>query len=160
MSLSWIAVTAQTQPIAHRSTAPPGTLEVGIAAFGAVYVGLALFMAAAPHAFYTVIGPFETLNVHYIRDAATFNAAIGVGLLVAVRRPSWQVPALAISTLQFALHSINHLVDIDRAHPAWVGYFDFFSLAVATLGLAWLLQVALAEEGTADTVHRPEGAPQ
>lgn len=37
---------------------------------------------------------------------------------------------LAISTLQFALDSINHLVDITNAHPRWDGYFDFFSLAV------------------------------
>ena len=49
---------------------------------------------------------------------------------------------LAITTLQFALHSINHLVDIDKAYPAWNGYFDFFSLAVATIAIAGLLRVA------------------
>ena len=40
---------------------------------------------------------------------------------------------LAITTAQFALHSVNHLVDIEKSHPAWNGYFDFFSLAGATL---------------------------
>lgn len=152
-----LGVSAQSQPLARRQTAPPGTLVVGVAAFGAYHLALALFMAVAPRAFFTNVGPFGTVNTHYIRDTATFNAAIGVALLVAVRRPSWRVPVLALTTLQFALHSINHLVDIGRAHPAWTGYFDFFSLAAATLVLAWLLRAALVEEGT---VQNPEGAPR
>ena len=111
----------------------------------AVYdLGLAVFMAVSPHSFFTNVGPFGARNDHYIRDTATFSAAIGVGLLIALRRPSWRVPMLAISTVQFALHSINHLVDIERAHPAWNGYFDFFSLAVATIVLGGVLRVALA----------------
>lgn len=129
-----------------------------MAAFGAYHLALALFMAVAPRAFFTDVGPFGTVNTHYIRDTATFNAAIGVALLVAVRRPSWRVPVLALTTLQFALHSINHLVDIGHAHPAWTGYFDFFSLAAATLLLAWLLRAALVEEGTPNSTT--EGAPQ
>ena len=149
------------QPVARRSTVPPGTIEVGLTAFGAFYVGVALFMAVAPHTFFKVVGPFETLNVHYMRDTATFSAGIGMGLLVAVRRPSWRVPALAIATLQSALHSINHLIDIDRAHPVWIGYVNFFSLAVATLGLAWLLRVVLGEEEpTHPHANTPEGARQ
>ncbi|HEV3071401.1 MAG TPA: hypothetical protein VGY76_08255 [Solirubrobacteraceae bacterium] len=124
----------------------PSVLVVGVAVFGAYHLALALFMAVAPRAFFTNVGPFGTVNTHYIRDTATFNAAIGVALLVAVRRPSWRVPVLALCTLQFALHSLNHLIDIGRAHPAWNGYFDFFSLAAATLVLAWLLRVAMAEK--------------
>lgn len=139
-------MSAQAQPLTRRRTAPPGILVVGIAAFGAYHLALALFMAVAPRAFFTNVGPFGTVNTHYIRDTATFNAAIGVALLIAVRRPSWRVPVLALTALQFALHSINHLVDIGRAHPAWTGYFDFFSLAAATLVLVWLLRAAMAEE--------------
>jgi hypothetical protein len=155
------AHTQHTQPLAARQAAPPGTLVVGVAAFGVYHLALALFMAVAPHAFFTDIGPFEAVNIHYIRDTATFNAAIGVALLLAVRRPSWRVPVLALVTLQFVLHSINHLIDIGRAHPAWLGYFDFFSLAAATVVLAWLLRVAIYEESThPSTVHTPEGAPQ
>jgi hypothetical protein len=103
---------------------------------------LAVFMAALPHAFFTSVGPFGARNDHYIRDTATFSAAIGVGLLIALRRPSWRVPMLAISALQFALHSVNHLVDIGNAHPAWTGYFDFVALALTTILLAWVLGVA------------------
>ena len=135
----------------------PGLVEVGIGAFGVYHLVLALIMAAAPHEFYTQIGPFGPQNDHYIRDTATFNAALGFGFLVALRRPAWRIPVLAITTVQFALHSINHLVDIDRAHPAWTGYFDFFSLATATVLLAFLLRAARAdpEASAIDLTHEP-----
>jgi uncharacterized membrane protein len=125
-------------------------VTAGIALLGIYSLALALLMALAPHTFFAKVGPFGVRNDHYIRDTATFSAAIGVGLLIALRRPSWRVPMLAISTLQFALHSINHLVDIDKAHPAWNGYFDFFSLAAATILLAWLLRLARAEAPATD----------
>jgi hypothetical protein len=128
----------------QRAALRKDALTAGIAVFALYNLALALFMAAAPHSFFTNVGPFGARNDHYIRDTATFSAAIGVGLLIALRRPSWRVPMLAISTVQFALHSINHLVDIEKAHPAWNGYFDFFSLAAATILLGWLLRIALA----------------
>lgn len=126
----------------------PSVVAVGIAAFAAVQLGLALFMAASPHGFYTVVGPFGAFNGHYIRDVSTFYAAIGVGLLVAIRRVSWRVPMLAVTTVQYGLHSVNHLIDIGKAHPAWNGYFDFGSLAAATMLLAWLWRRAVLEAGT------------
>lgn len=117
-------------------------LKAGLVAFAAVDLGLALFMALAPHAFYRAIGPFGARNDHYLRDVATFYAAVGVTLALAVGRPSWRAPALAISTIQFGLHSLNHLLDIGKAHPAWVGYFDFFSLLAATVMLGWLWRIS------------------
>jgi hypothetical protein len=116
-------------------------LTAGIVLLALYSLGLALVMVVAPHSFFTAIGPFGRQNDHYIRDTATFSAAIGVGLVIALGRPGWRVPMLSITAVQFALHTINHLVDIDTAHPAWKGYFDFASLAVSTFlvaGLAWL----------------------
>lgn len=122
-----------------------GLVAVGVAAFGAVELALAIWMVVAPRSFYTSIGPFSSYNPHYIRDVATFEAALAFGLLIAARVPSWRVPALAITLVQFALHSINHLVDINASHPAWPGYVDFFTLAGATLQLALLLAAARAQ---------------
>jgi hypothetical protein len=102
-------------------------------------------MAAAPHTFYTALGPFDVYNGHYIRDVASFYAALGAGLAISLRRVSWRVPALAITTIQYGLHSLNHLFDIASAHPHWTGYLDFFSLAAATLLLARLTRVAAAQ---------------
>jgi hypothetical protein len=110
-----------------------------------IQLGLALLMAASPHDFFKYVGPFGAFNAHYIRDVASFYGAIGIGLAIAVRRSSWRVPVLALTTIQYALHSANHLLDIDKAHPAWTGYFDFFSLAGATVLLGWLWRAAALE---------------
>ncbi len=130
-------------------------LAASLAVLAAVQLGLAAFMAAAPHAFYSSIGPFGTQNDHYVRDVATFYAALGVGLAVAVRRESWRVPVLAITTAQYALHTLNHLLDIGAAHPRSAGYVDFLSLAATTLALAWLLQAARALAPAQPQSHRP-----
>lgn len=118
-------------------------LLAGIATFALYHLLIAAWMAASPHTFFTALGPFGAYDAHYIRDTATFEAALGVGLLVALRRRAWRVPALAIVTLQFGLHSINHLVDAQRADPRWVGWFDFGSLSISTLLLAWLWSSAI-----------------
>jgi hypothetical protein len=140
MSVTTTAASARTDRRGNRSN----MLVAGLAAFAVIELALTLFMAAAPHAFFTAVGPFGGSNDHYVRDVATYNAALTTGLLVAVRRPSWRVPALAMATVQFATHSINHLIDIAGAHPGWVGYLDFFALAFGTLQLAWLLWIALS----------------
>jgi hypothetical protein len=134
MSLSSFSI----PPLARPDEARAGTVEVGIGAFVILQLATAVFMAAAPHAFYEVVGPFGAFNSHYIRDVSSFEGAIGLALLVALWRPSWRVPILALTTVQYGLHSVNHLVDIHRAHPEWLGYFDFFTLAASGLLLAWL----------------------
>jgi len=123
----------------------PSVVTAGLIAFAVIQLGLALLMAVSPHTFYTAVGPFGAFNPHYIRDVASFYGAIGIGLLIAIGRPAWRVPVLALTSIQYALHSVNHLVDIGKAHPAWNGYFDFFSLAAATVLLAWLWRTAARE---------------
>jgi hypothetical protein len=125
-------------------------LRAGLVLFAVYHLALAAFMAIAPHAFYKDIGPFEVLNRHYIRDTATFSAALGVGFLVALRRVSWRVPVLGVTSVQFALHSLNHLLDAHKAHPEWTGWFDFGSLLASTLLLAWMLRAATRRSAGAD----------
>lgn len=124
----------------------PSVVSVGIAAFAAVELGLAIFMAVDPRAFFSEgIGGFDAYNSHYIRDVASFEGALGVALALALSRRSWRVPVLALTTMQFAFHSLNHLIDIGKAHPVWTGYFDFFSLAAASVLLGWLWRAAALE---------------
>lgn len=127
---------------AHPDQTASPQLMAGLVSFAALQIGLGAFMGFAPHAFYETVGPVGPANDHYVRDVATFYAAIGIGLAVAVRRPSWRAPMLAVSTIQFALHSANHLLDIGRAHPRFVGYIDFAAIAAATVQLALLWRVA------------------
>jgi hypothetical protein len=136
----------------ERAALRADAVTAGVALLAFYSLALALFMVVLPHTFYTSIGPFGQRNDHYIRDNATFSAAIGFGLLLALRLRSWRVPMLAVTTIQFALHSINHLVDIDTAHPAWTGYFDFFSLALSTVMLAGLVRLAMIDGGSRDGV--------
>jgi hypothetical protein len=132
-------------PVAPRSRLSSSLtfLAFGIGVFAAYHLALASWMAIDPRGFFKQLGPFGIFNSHYIRDLATYNAAVGVALAIAVKRHSWRVPALSLATLQFALHSVNHLVDVKGAHPAWTGYLDLISLLTITLVLGWLLRVAV-----------------
>jgi len=155
MSASDTAHAAADHPPGSARPAPaPGTVVVGIAVFAALELGLALFTVISAHSFYTAIGPFGAFNAHYLRDVASFEGAIGIALVLAIGRPAWRVPVLALATFQFALHSLNHLFDIGRAHPAWTGYFDFFSLFAATVLLAWLWRMASLEAPLSPTPGR------
>jgi hypothetical protein len=141
-----------------RASAAPPLFIASLWLLAAYHLGLAIFMAAAPHTFYTSIGPFGVANSHYIRDTATFSAALGVGLVISIWRPSWRLPVLTVVTVQFALHTVNHLFDIDDAHPGWTGYFDFAALLATTLLLAWMLRSAAT--ATRRTPSDPQGAPR
>ena len=146
------SITAPT--VAEHRSIHAEALGAGLVVLAGFNIALAIFMAVAPHAFYTAIGPFGVSNDHYVRDVATFYAALGAGFAISVRRVSWRVPLLAITTIQFALHSVNHLLDIAKAHPAWTGYFDFISLAATTGVLAWLLTLALEQARTQERARR------
>ena len=118
-------------------------LRVGLAVFAFYSFAVAALMVFAPHTFFVDIGPFGVENDHYLRDTATFELALGVGLLVAIWRENWRTPVLCVVALQFALHTLNHLADIGEAHPHWIGPADFISLALATLALAWLARESM-----------------
>lgn len=114
------------------------TVRVGLIAFAVVHFVLAAMMTFTPHVFFSDIGPYGTQNDHYLRDLASFEAAFGVALLIAVKRVQWRTPVLCCVAIQFALHSLNHLADIGAAHPHWLGPANFISLLLATFMLVWL----------------------
>lgn len=115
----------------------------GLVAFGLYLVGIALFGTFAPGTFYDELGRFGPRNDHYIHDVAAFQAATGLLLLLAVRWPSWRVPALTVAALQFGLHAISHAVDLPDADPRWVGVVELVGLALGTAVLAGLLARAV-----------------
>jgi len=110
----------------------------GLIAFSVVNLAIGAMLAFAPHAFFEDIGPYGVRNDHYMRDIATFYAAIGIVGLIACRRSSWRTPVLWLLAIEYGLHAINHLVDIDAAHSSWLGPANFASLALATAALVWL----------------------
>jgi hypothetical protein len=110
--------------------------------FGAAQLVLALLQAFFPGTFFADIGPYGPRNDHYLGDVASFYAALGVVSLVAARRASWRIPVLAFAFLQYALHSVNHLVDIGEAHRDWLGPANFAALLATTALLGWMLREA------------------
>jgi len=105
-----------------------------------------LLMAIDPGTFFEEIGPYGARNDHYTRDASTFTLALGLVLAIAAFRPSWRPAAIAGALFQFALHAINHLVDIGEAQPESLGPVNFVLLAVGAVLLGGMLKAALREE--------------
>jgi hypothetical protein len=103
------------------------------------HLGLGIWMIASPHSFFLTIGAFDAYNRHYERDTATFYLAFGLGSWIAASRPAWRLPVLAMTTMQYALHTLNHAVDVNSANNAWAGPFDVISLGLATVQFAVLL---------------------
>jgi hypothetical protein len=103
---------------------------------------LGALMIFAPGAFYDTLGKFPPENHHYIKDVATFYIALGVVFFVSVRRRSWRTPVLVFAALEYTLHAINHLVDVNDAASDFTGWFDFFSLALIALIFAALASFA------------------
>jgi hypothetical protein len=111
-----------------------------VAAVYHLLLGAVMFFA--PGAFYDTLGKFPPKNTHYIKDVSTFYIALGVVFFISVRRRSWRTPVLVFTALEYALHAINHLVDVGDATSDLTGWFDFFSLALLALIFAALASFA------------------
>jgi hypothetical protein len=107
-------------------------------ALGQLLLGLLLWLA--PSFFYDEIGPYPPRNDHYMADLATFYLALGAAVLVAVRRATWRLPVLALAFVQYALHSLNHLIDIGESDPSWLGPANFASLVLTAVLLGWMVR--------------------
>jgi hypothetical protein len=115
-------------------------------ALGQLVLGLLLWLT--PGFFHESIGPYGPRNDHYMGDVASWYLALGAVALVALRRESWRVPVLAFALLQYALHSLNHLIDVGEADPSWLGPANFVSLVLTTLLLGWMLRARHHAEAT------------
>jgi hypothetical protein len=113
-------------------------------AFAVVQVVIGLLLWLTPGFFFDEIGPYGARNDHYMGDVATWYLASGVAVLVAVRRPAWRVPVLFLVAVQYAMHSLNHLLDVGEAHPGWLGPANLVSLLLATVLLGWMLRREVA----------------
>jgi hypothetical protein len=127
---------------AARTTA----LRAGVLAVAGVQLVTGLLLALTPGVFYDAIADFGPRNEHDLRDMAAFYLASAIVLAVAAGRPSWRAPALALVGLQFALHALNHLIDVGNADPGWVGPFDLATLALGVLLLGGLYRAAAHED--------------
>jgi hypothetical protein len=113
-------------------------------AFAVAQLVIGLLLWLTPGFFFEEIGPYGVRNDHYMGDLATWYLASGVAVLAAVPRPAWRVPVLFLVAVQYALHSLNHLIDVGEADPGWLGPANLVALALATVLLGWMLREAAA----------------
>jgi hypothetical protein len=122
-----------------------GRMDTLILAVGIAELAIGLWMAISPASFFDTVGGFGAENHHYIRDTSTVYFALGIAMFVAARRPAWRAPVLLTAALQYAFHSLNHLIDVGEAEPSWVGPFEFVTIAMSTAALVYLFSVAAEE---------------
>jgi hypothetical protein len=108
--------------------------------FASVQVITGALLWLTPGFFHDEIGPYGVRNDHYMGDLATWSLALGAAAFVSVRRPSWRVPVLALALVQYALHSLNHLIDVSEAEPEWLGPANLVALVLTALLLGWMLR--------------------
>ena len=123
----------------------PSLSSAAVAALAASSLALGAWQALAPRSFYDAIGPFGPFNAHGLRDYATWSLAYGVVLVLALRRPAWVAPLLALGVAQAGLHTLNHVLDAGEADPRWVGVFDAVALGVTVVALGLVLQLVTRE---------------
>lgn len=119
---------------------PDPPVRLGLAALAGVQATIGGWMVLAPGSFTTHVAPFGARNDHLLRDLASWELALATIAALAVTRPTWRVPAVALALVHFVLHAINHLIDVGAADPRWIGVADLVSLALGSLALLWLLQ--------------------
>ena len=127
-------------------------VPAGVALLGAVQLATGIVMLADAGFFYREVASFAPANDHFIRDIGTFTAALGLALLWAARTPSWRLPLLAFALVQYALHSVNHLVDLDATETSSHGPVNLAAIAVGTGFVALLL----AAEARGQRADRPD----
>ena len=75
---------------------------------------------------------------------------VGLMMLAATRLRSWRVPALALATVHWGLHTLSHVIDPHHGAGDWVGWLEAGGLAFTTAILGIALREAIRyERGTA-----------
>jgi hypothetical protein len=115
-------------------------VKILLAVFAVAQLVLGLLLWLTPGFFFDEIGPYGVRNDHYMGDLATWYLALGAVALVAVRRPAWRLPVLVLAFVQYALHSVNHLIDVGEADPEWLGPANLVSLVLTCVLLGWMVR--------------------
>lgn len=123
--------------------------RAALVAFGLLNLVLGAIMLLASGFFFDHIGDYGVRNDHYTGDVGAFYVAGGAGLLIAAARPAWRVPVCVVAAVWYALHALNHLLDIGQASSRADGWRDTILLAIGAAALAHLANVARRTQAAA-----------
>ena len=96
-------------------------LAVGVFSAG-FYLVVGMWAFLAPQSFYDVVAPFPPYNRHFLHDAGSFQAGLGVGLALMLFARSAVVAVLGGVATANVLHAASHFIDRDlggRATDPW-----------------------------------------
>ncbi len=92
----------------------------------------------APGVFYDVVAAYPPQNDHFVMDLGSWQIALGVIAVYGARRPAWRGPLLGLIGLQYALHTVPHILHVNDPEESWQGPFALITQAfgaVVLLGL-------------------------
>jgi hypothetical protein len=118
-------------------------LAIGL--LGALFTALGAWAGIDSASFTRVLADFGPANDHLVHDFGAGSVAVGVGLLLAVRRIAWRSPVLLVATFWNGLHAVSHLADIGEAESRTVGITEAV-LLVAGTALLGALTIASEED--------------
>ena len=118
------------EPVRTRADA----VTILLVVVGVVQVATGVLAFFAPGAFYDLVAAYPPENHHFLKDLGSWQIALGAIALYGARRPDWRVPLLALLALQYALHTVSHVIDLHDPEAAWQGWF-----ALITQGLGAVL---------------------
>ncbi len=125
-------------------------MRIWLLILGAVQLAIGLLMALAPATFFREVGPYPPRNDHYVRDMASWELALAAAAFLAATRPAWRVPVLTVALVHYALHAVNHVLDVSDAEPRWIGPLNLASGAAGAVVLAILLRRAAGADPPAE----------
>lgn len=121
-----------------RTAAGTDLVAAVLLATGAAALLTGVWAFLSPGSFYDVIATYPPRNDHFLRDVGSFNVALGAAAVYGARRAAWRAPMLGILAVQYALHTISHLINVDDADPKGLGVGTFVLLLAVTIALAAL----------------------
>lgn len=94
-----------------RTRARPTWAQVVVAAAGIASLLAGLAQLVAPQWFFQQIGNFPPFNRHYVGELGSFLVLLGIGLIMAARRPAKHRTLIGVGAGASLLHTLNHLYD-------------------------------------------------
>ena len=124
---------------------------------GALYhLAIGGWFLVAPGSAYDTLAEFPPRNDHFLRDVASFYLAFGLAFWIASRRASWRAPVLALAAMQYAIHTVVHVLDVGDAATDGKGIFAAVSLGIITAALIFVLGALLGGRKKIAEELRPE----
>ena len=111
-----------------------------LAILGLYHLLLGVAMVAAPRTFFDEVATYGVFNDHYIRDVASFYLALGIVMLVAVAKVSWQTPRAGVRDAPVRVAPPQPPVGRQRHRPRLARAGQRRALALIGAVLFWLLR--------------------